>query len=105
MKNLCGEYTLLRSEEASRERGWIPGNTKIGPVSDVKVCFHQGRCGVEVMVESLFRDRTVSWVPNVNGINKYVTESSETISLESVEHRVTGKLVAKARPRPKPTVM
>ena len=35
---ICREYTLLRSEEASRVRGWILGNTKIGPVSDVKVC-------------------------------------------------------------------
>ena len=59
MKNLCREYTLLRSEEASRVRGWTLGNTEIGPVLDVKVCFHQGCYGIEVMVESLFRDRTV----------------------------------------------
>ena len=56
------------------------------------------------MVETLFRDRTVSWVRIVNGIDTYVTETSETISLENVEHRVTGKLVAKAKPRPMPTV-
>ena len=56
------------------------------------------------MVESLFRDRIVSWVRIVNGIDKYVTETSETISLEHVEHRVTGKPVAKAKPRPIPTV-
>ena len=35
----------------------------------------------------------------VNGINTYVTETSETISLQSVEHRVTGKPVVKARPQ------
>ena len=40
----------------------------------------------------------------MNGIDKFVTETSETISLENVEHRVTGKLVAKAKPQPKPTV-
>ena len=51
------------------------------------------------MIESLFRDRTVSWVRIVNGITKYETETSETISLESVEPRVTGKLVSKARPQ------
>ena len=73
----------------------------IGPVLDVKVCFHQGRYGIEVMIESLFRDRTVSWVRIVNGTNKYVTETSETISLENVEHTVTGKLVGKAKPQPK----
>ena len=84
--------------------GWILGNTKIGPVLDVKVCFHQGRHGIAVMIESLFRDRTFSWVRIVNGIDKYVTETSETISLENVEHRVTGTRVAKAKPRPKPAV-
>ena len=56
------------------------------------------------MIESLFRDRTVSWVRIVNGINTYVTETSETISLESVKHRVTGKPVAKFRPQLKPAV-
>ena len=56
------------------------------------------------MVETLFRDRTVSWVRIVNGIDTYVTETSETISLENVEHRVTGKPVAKPKPRPMPTV-
>ena len=73
-------------------RGWILGHTKIGPLLDVKVCVHQGRCGIEVMIESLFRDRTVSRVRIVNGINTYVTETSETISLESVEHRVRPQL-------------
>ena len=36
----------------------------------------------------------------MNGIDKYVTETSETISLEHVEHRVMEKLVSKAKPRP-----
>ena len=58
---------------------------------DVKVCLHQKRYGIEILVESLFRDRTVYWVRIVNGIDKYVTETSETISLENVEHRVKGK--------------
>ena len=86
LKTLCRENTLPRNEEASRARGWIRGNTKIGPVLDVKVYFHQGRYGVDVMIESLFRDRTVSWVRIVNGIDKYVTETSEEISIESDEH-------------------
>ena len=95
------EYTLPRSDEASRVRGWILSSTKIVPVLNVKVCFHHGRYGIEVMIESLFRDRTVSWVRLVNGTNKYLTETSETISLE---HRVTGKPVAKARPQLKSAV-
>ena len=54
MKNLCRECTLSRSEEASRVTGWIIGDTKIGPVLDVEVCLHQGRYGVEILIESLF---------------------------------------------------
>ena len=77
-------------------RGWNRGNTKIGPVLDVKVCYHQGRYGVEIMIESLFRDRTVSWVRMVNGINKYVTRTSEEIPVTSVENRGVVKPVVKA---------
>ena len=104
MKNLCRECKLPRSEEASRVGGWILGNTKIGLVLDAKVCLHQKRYGIEIVVEFLFRDRTVSWVRIVNGINNYLTKTSETMSLENVEHRVTGKPAAKAKPQPKPTV-
>ena len=70
---------------------------------DVVVCCHQGRYGVEIMIESLLRDRTVSWVRIVNGINKYVTEMSEEIPVVSVENGCTGKLAVKVKPRPKPT--
>ena len=61
MNNLCREYTILRSEEASRARGWILGNTKIGPVLDVKVCLHQKRDGLEIMVESWSINSSRRW--------------------------------------------
>ena len=48
---------------------------EIGPVLDVKVCLHQRRYGIEIMVESLFRVRTVSWVGIAKGIDKYVNRS------------------------------
>ena len=92
--------TLPQSEEASRVRVDSRRHEN-RPGLGCEGLLHQGRHGIEVMIESLFRDRTVSWVRIVNGINKYVTETSETISLESVNHRVTGKLVAKARPQQK----
>ena len=34
----CRQYTLPRSDESSHTKGWIRGNTKIGPVLDVMVC-------------------------------------------------------------------
>ena len=79
MRTSCREYTLPRSEETYRVRGWIRGNKTIGPVLDVKDCYHQERHAVEIVIGSLFRDRTFSWVRIVNGINKYVTETSEEI--------------------------
>ena len=59
---------------------------------------------MEIIIESLFCDRTVSWVRIVNGINTYVTEMSEKILVTSVENRGTGNLVAKAEPRPQLTL-
>ena len=54
------------------------------------------------MVEYLFQDRTASWVRIVHGIEKYVTESTETI--EDEKHRASGRPVARARPRLKHAV-
>ena len=94
MQTFCREYTLPRDQETSRARGWIRGNTKIGPVLDVKVYRHQGRYGVEIKTESLFRDRTCSSVRVVNGINKYVTETSDEIPVASVRRGVQGNLLS-----------
>ena len=55
-------------------------------------CFHLGRYGVEIMIESLFRDRTVLWVRIVNVINKYVTETSEKMLVACVETEVQRNL-------------
>ena len=102
MEHQCRELSLPRNDEMTRATGWIPKNTKIGPVLDVKVSLHQDRYGMEIEVEFLFQDRTASWVRIVNGLEKYVTETTETI--EDEERRAAGKFVAKARPRLKPAV-
>ena len=71
----------------------------------MKLYPHEGRYCIDIMIESLFKDRTVSWVRIVNGVNKYVTETSEEIPTENVDLIIrTGKLVAKAKSRPKPVV-
>ena len=59
MKNACREYTLPRSEETSRVRGWIRANAKIGKGLDVEVCYHEGRYGIEIMIAYLFRDNNI----------------------------------------------
>ena len=100
---LCRRYDesthyLEFKKKTSRARGSLRGNTKIGPVLDVKVYLHEGRYCIDIMIEPSFRDKTVSWVRIVSGINKYVTETSEEILVESVELVRTGEPVAKGKP-------
>ena len=68
----CREYTLPREEEASQPKGWIQGNTKIGPVLEVATSYLHGTYGVEVRIMSLNRDNTHSWVRISHGSNKFV---------------------------------
>ena len=48
----CREYTLSRDDTSSKVKGWIPRNTKIRPVLEVAVSYHQGRYGIEIMIKS-----------------------------------------------------
>ena len=48
----CREYTLPRDENSSDPKGWIRGNTKIGPVLEVTTCYLQSKYGVEIIMES-----------------------------------------------------
>ena len=58
----CREYTLPRAEEASQSKGWIQGNTKIGPVLEVATCCLHGKYRVEIRISSVNKDNTHSWV-------------------------------------------
>ena len=68
----CREYTLPRDEEASQPKGWIQGNTKIGPVLEVATSYLHGKHGVEIRIWSVNRDNTHSWVRISHGSNKFV---------------------------------
>ena len=56
----CREYTLPRDEKSSDPKGWIRGNTRIGPVLDVTTCCLQGKYGVEIIIE--YEQRQISLV-------------------------------------------
>ena len=58
----CREYILPRDEETSEPKGWIRGNTKIGPVLEVTTCCLQGKYGVEIRIMSMNRNNSHSWV-------------------------------------------
>ena len=49
----CREYTLPRDEDSSEPKGWIRGNTKIGPVLEVTTCYLQGKYGVAIRINSV----------------------------------------------------
>ena len=66
------EYTLPRDEEASQPKGWIQGNTKIGPVFEVATSYLHGNYRVEIRIMSLNRDNTHSWVRISHRSNKFV---------------------------------
>ena len=51
------EYTLPRDEKSSDPKGWIRGNTKIGPVLEVTVGYLQVKFGVEIRIESVNKDK------------------------------------------------
>ena len=72
----CSEYILPREDEASQPKGWIQGNTKIGPVLEAVTSYLHGKCGVEIRILSLSRDNTHSWVRISHGSNKFVMNSN-----------------------------
>ena len=111
----CREYTLPRDEKSSDPKGWIRGNTKIGPVLEVTTSYLQGKYGVEIRTESVNKDNSHSWVRISHGLNKLVTDLSnkedddneqETSEMKSEEFALktnvfafTSRSKAKAKPR------
>ena len=71
---VCREYTLPRDDKSSDPKGWIQGNTKIGPEVEVTTSYQQGKHGVEIRIESVNKDNFHSWVRISHGLNKMVTD-------------------------------
>ena len=72
----CREYTLPRDEKSTDPKGWIRGNTKIGPVLEVTTSYLQGKYGVVIRIESINKDNSHLWVRISHGLNKLVTDLS-----------------------------
>ena len=72
----CREYTLPRSDESSQPKGWIQGNTRIGPVLEITTSYLYGKHGIEVRIWSVSQDNSQSWVRLSYGTNKYVVDSN-----------------------------
>ena len=70
----CLEYTLPRDEKSTDPKGWIRGNTKIGPVLEVITSYLQGKYGVEIGIEFINKDHSHSCVRISHGLNKLVKD-------------------------------
>ena len=66
----CREYTLPRNDGSSQPRGWIQGNTRIGPVLEVTTSYLWRKHGVEIRIWSLSQDNSHSWVRISHGTIK-----------------------------------
>ena len=67
----CREFTLPIEERLSEPKGWIRGNTKIGPVLEVTTFCVQGKYGVEIKIKSV--NHSHLWVRISHDLNKLVT--------------------------------
>ena len=101
---LMSRVYFTSRQRSIKVKRWIRGNTKIGPALEVAISHHQGRHGIEIMVNSLSGDGTCSWVMIVGGTNKYETEVSEGTQENHMDDTgdSTGKFVAKAGPKQTP---
>ena len=110
----CREYTLPRDDPTSQPKGWIQGNTRIGPVLEVTTSFRHFRYGIEIRIWSVNQDISQSWVGISYGTIKYVFESIQDnteIPVDPQEEQVPQtsiKVVAarsKAKAKPQPRVL
>ena len=99
LNDSCRECTLSRDDTLSKVKGWIRGNTKIGPALELTVSYHPNRYGIEIMINSSFDDGICSWMIIMN--EKYVTEISTEIQEKHIDDvgDSTGKPTAKVRPK------
>ena len=72
----CRESTLPRDDGSSQPRGWIQGNTKIGPVLEITTSYLYSKHGIEIRIWSLRKDNSHSWVRISHGSNKFVIDSN-----------------------------
>ena len=109
----CREYTLPRVDGSSQPRGWIQGNSRIGPVLEVTTSYLYGKYGIEIRIWSLSEDNSHSWVRISHGSNKLVIDSNynteipadlpeEQTSQSSVKV-IAARSKAKAKPQKRET--
>ena len=107
----CRECTLPRNDESSQPKGWIQGNTRIGPALEVTTSYVWCKYGIEIIIWSLSQDNSHSWVRISHGANIYVVDSNynntevpadlpEEQASQSIVKVFAARSKAKAKPQP-----
>ena len=108
----CREYTLPRDDPASKPKGWIKENTRIGPILEVTTSFQHFKYGVEVRIPSVKEDNSQSWVRisfgTVRYVNNYIKYDTQNLAGPQEEEDVpasseivAARSKAKAKPQPR----
>ena len=108
----CREYTLPRDDPASEPKGWIQGNTRIGPILEVMTSFQHFKFGIEVRIKSMKEDNSQSWVRisygTIRYVNNYIKYNTQSLASPQEEEDVpassevvAARSKAKAKPQPR----
>ena len=111
----CREYTLPSDEDTSEPKGWIRRNTKIVPVLEVLLVPLKVNM-VEIMIKSVNKDNSHSWVRISHGLNKLVTNlnnkeqddnEQETSQMQFEEYALkfdAGDFASRSKAKAKPQI-
>ena len=108
----CREYTLPRDDPASEAKGWIQGNTRIGPILEVTTSLQNFKFGVEVRIQSMNQDGSQSWVRisygTIRYVNNYINYNTQNLASPQEEEAepassevIAARSKAKAKPQPR----
>ena len=111
----CREYTLPRDDPAPELKGWIQGDTRIGPILEVTTSFQHFKFGVEVRIQSMKEDNSHSWVRISHGtvryVNNYIKYDTQNLASSQEEEDVpassevgAARSKAKAKPQPRESI-
>ena len=105
----CREYILPRDDGSSQPRGWIQGNTRIGPVLEVTTSYLYGKYAIEIRIWSTSQDNSHSWVRISHGSSKFVidskynnTEAPADLPEEQASHSSVKVIAARSKAKAKP---
>ena len=68
----CREYTLRRDDPKSELKLWIEGQTRIGPVLQVRTSCFLDMYGIEIQIPSTSGNGSKSWVVVSRGAKRHV---------------------------------